>query len=59
MVEKREGIKFIAHFDIDEPVVSMCQFKDTVYVATSRRVFYVEDGVLKPLEIRYKGEICR
>ena len=58
MMKKRPGTKCIKEFSKDEPVVSMLEFQNRIYIATVKRVFVVThiDGkdVLIPMEILVK-----
>ena len=44
-------LKWIAAFEPDEPIIALCQYKDYMLVATSKRVFKIVDDKLYPLKI--------
>jgi len=56
-LEKRKGIKHIfAEADPDKIIVSMLEWRGSVYVATQRGVYRIEDGKLVRLEFVEKKE---
>ena len=51
MIEKRPDFKLIKTFPKCEPIVSMITFREKVYVATSLRLYVLNDDKLEPLEM--------
>jgi hypothetical protein len=45
-------------FPADEPIVGMCQYKDIVVVATSKRVFRMKDGNAEQVLFQVLDEDC-
>ncbi len=57
-VSKREGMKYIpfGDSDSDRVVVSMIEFKDRIYVATQKGVYYITDDKMVRLKFKEKKE---
>ncbi len=36
--------ELVKEFPPDEPIISICQYKDMVVIATSKRIFRMRDG---------------
>ena len=66
-ITKRPGTKLLKTFPVDEPLVSMIEFKGTIYVASTKGVFKMIDDEFHQLEfvllppdkdLKYVGERC-
>jgi len=49
--KKRKGIKFIEGSESIAPIVAMIEHKDKVLVATTERIYEIENGKIKPLKL--------
>jgi len=52
-------MKLIKNFPRGERLVSMVVHKDHIYVATTKRIFRLEEDVLKPLQIKQGAEALK
>ncbi len=56
-VERRPGMKLVRRFRSSEPVVSMLEYRGEVLVATSRRIFKINENMqLEPIRMYEKEE---
>jgi hypothetical protein len=50
-IRKRNNMKYIKMFPKTEPIVSMLVWKNIVYIATSRRIYYKVGNKFFPMKI--------
>jgi hypothetical protein len=53
MMEIRKSTEFPTHKGTDEKIVAVVESKGVVYLATERRMYYLEDGEMKPVLFVY------
>lgn len=56
---KEPNVKIIKSFRRGEPIVGLIEHKGVVFVATSRRIFRVQDDRLIPLKIEEAVQATR
>ena len=66
-ITRRSGTKLLKTFPVDEPLVSMVEFKGTLYIASTKSVFKLVEDEFHQLEFvllppdedpKYVGERC-
>lgn len=50
-------MNIIKEFDISEPIVAMCTYKDMVVIATAKRVFRMKDGNAEQVSFEENEEV--
>lgn len=52
----RPNAELVHAFPVEEPIVGLLEFKDRLFVATSRRLYMLHEGKLHPVPVQHADD---